>query len=103
AAQHYDGAEPVNIGSGMEITVKELVTVLCGLIGYEGTVRWDTSKPNGQPRRSLDVSRAKESFGFSASTDFLTGLRRTVEWWDAANRNPVSRRGDRPIVASLTD
>ena len=103
AAERYDKPEPVNIGSGMEITIKELVTLLTRLIGFSGTVRWDTSKPNGQPRRSLDVSRAKEEFGFSASTDFLTGLRQTVEWWDSANRNPVSRRGDRPIVASLTD
>jgi GDP-L-fucose synthase len=91
AAQRYDGAEPVNIGSGMEITVKELVTVLSGLIGYQGTVKWDTSKPNGQPRRSLDVSRAKEAFGFSASTDFLTGLRQTVEWWDAIGRDELKK------------
>ena len=91
AAQHYDGAEPVNIGSGMEITVKELVTVLSGLIGYQGTVRWDTSKPNGQPRRSLDVSRAKAAFDFSASTDFLTGLRRTVEWWDGVARENLKK------------
>ncbi len=91
AAQHYDGAEPVNIGSGMEITVKELVTVLSGLIGYQGTVRWDTSKPNGQPRRSLDVSRAKAAFDFSASTDFLTGLRHTVEWWDGVARENLKK------------
>jgi GDP-L-fucose synthase len=91
AAQRYDGAEPVNIGSGMEITVRELVTVLSGLIGYQGTVKWDTSKPNGQPRRSLDVSRAKEAFGFSASTDFLTGLRQTVEWWDAIGRDELKK------------
>ncbi len=91
AAQHYDGAEPVNIGSGMEITVKELVTVLSGLIGYQGTVRWDTSKPNGQPRRSLDVSRAKAAFDFSAPTDFLTGLRRTVEWWDGVARENLKK------------
>jgi GDP-L-fucose synthase len=91
AAQRYDGAEPVNIGSGMEITVKELVTVLSRLIGYEGTVNWDTSKPNGQPRRSLDVSRAKAAFGFSASTDFLTGLRNTVEWWDAMAREELKK------------
>jgi nucleoside-diphosphate-sugar epimerase len=72
----------VNIGSGMEITIKELVTVLTGLIGFKGRIRWDTTKPNGQPRRSLDVSRARDSFGFSAQTDFMTGLRHTVEWWE---------------------
>jgi GDP-L-fucose synthase len=92
AAERYDGSEPVNIGSGMEITVKELVSVLCRLIGYEGTVRWDTSKPNGQPRRSLDVSRAEGSFGFRASTDFLTGLRHTVEWWDSVARAEIANR-----------
>jgi GDP-L-fucose synthase len=83
ASERYDGSEPVNIGSGMEITIKELVTVLTGLIGYQGRIRWDTSKPNGQPRRSLDVSRARDSFGFSAQTDFMTGLRHTVEWWES--------------------
>jgi len=87
AAQQYDGAAPVNIGSGMEITIKELVTVLCGLIGFEGRIRWDTSKPNGQPRRSLDVSRARQAFGFSARTDFMTGLKKTVEWWDSTGRD----------------
>jgi GDP-L-fucose synthase len=83
ASERYDGSQPVNIGSGMEITIKELVTVLTGLIGFKGRIRWDTSKPNGQPRRSLDVSRARETFGFAAQTDFMTGLRRTVEWWES--------------------
>jgi len=86
AAERYNGSEPVNIGSGMEITVKELVAVLCRLIGYDGAIHWDTSKPNGQPRRCLDVTRAKKEFGFVASTDFLTGLRHTVEWWDTVGR-----------------
>jgi len=94
AAERYNGADPVNIGSGMEITVKELVSVLSNLIGFKGTIHWDTSKPNGQPRRSLDVTRAKNAFGFQASTDFLTGLRKTVEWWAAVaraeTRHPVS-------------
>jgi GDP-L-fucose synthase len=87
AAQRYDGAEPVNLGSGMEITIKELVDVLCDLIGFEGRIRWDTTKPNGQPRRSLDVSRGRQAFGFSAQTDFLTGLKKTVEWWDSTARD----------------
>jgi nucleoside-diphosphate-sugar epimerase len=61
------------------------------LIGYQGAVRWDHTKPNGQPRRSLDVSRASERFGFQASTDFLTGLRRTVEWWSTvADERPAA-------------
>ena len=93
AAERYNGADPVNIGSGMEITVKELVSVLTELIGFKGAIRWDTSKPNGQPRRSLDVSRAKKAFGFQASTDFLTGLRQTVEWWEAQSpRSALPRR-----------
>jgi GDP-L-fucose synthase len=92
AAERYDGAEPVNIGSGMEITVKELVSVLTKLIGYEGAIRWDTSKPNGQPRRYLDVSRAQREFGFRASTDFLTGLRQTVQWWETASRKEIASR-----------
>lgn len=81
ASERYNGAEPVNIGAGMEITIKELVNVLRDLIGYSGDIRWDTSKPNGQPRRSLNVDRAQREFGFKASTDFPTGLRNTVDWW----------------------
>jgi GDP-L-fucose synthase len=98
AAERYDGSEPVNIGSGMEITVKDLVGVLTGLIGYEGTIRWDRSKPNGQPRRSLDVSRASENFGFRASTDFVTGLRKTVEWWST-----VAAESERTAAARAAD
>jgi GDP-L-fucose synthase len=86
AAERYEGADPVNIGSGMEITIAELVKVLCELIGFEGRILWDTSKPNGQPRRSLDVTRARTAFGFTAQTDFMTGLRQTVEWWDSVAR-----------------
>ena len=86
ATERYEGAEPVNIGSGMEITIKELVHVLSELIGFTGQIRWDTTKPNGQPRRSLDVRRAQREFGFTAGTDFMTGLRRTVEWWEATAR-----------------
>ena len=81
ATERYEGSEPVNLGAGREITIKSLVTVLCALIGYEGQIRWDKTKPNGQPRRSLDVGRAQKEFGFTAKTDFQTGLRRTVEWW----------------------
>ena len=81
ATERYEGSDPVNLGSGREITIKNLVTLLCQLIGYQGSIRWDTSKPNGQPRRGLDVSRAEKAFGFKARTDFEAGLRRTVEWW----------------------
>ena len=81
ATERYEGSEPVNIGAGYEITIKDLVGLLSRIIGFKGTIRWDTTKPNGQPRRSLDVSRAKKAFGFKARTDFETGLTRTVEWW----------------------
>src|ERR1700694_4129387 len=80
ATERYEGSEPVNIGAGHEITIKDLVGQLCRIIGYEGKVHWDTSKPNGQPRRMLDVSRAERAFGFKARTDFETGLTRPVEW-----------------------
>lgn len=91
ASERYEGPEPVNIGAGREITIKELVTLLCGLIGYSGRVHWDTSKPNGQPRRSLDVSRAAKEFGFRARTDFEAGLRRTVEWWVTQGAGAATR------------
>jgi GDP-L-fucose synthase len=81
ATERYEGSDPVNLGSGREITIKNLVTQLCQLIGYQGSIRWDTTKPNGQPRRALDVSRAEKAFGFKARTDFEAGLRRTVDWW----------------------
>jgi GDP-L-fucose synthase len=90
AAENYEGSEPVNLGSGREISIKELVSVITALIGYKGQIRWDTSKPNGQPRRSLDVSRAEKEFGFRAQTDFQEGLRKTVEWWAATRRPAVA-------------
>jgi GDP-L-fucose synthase len=81
AAEHYNGAEPVNLGSGMEISIRDLATLIAELIGFKGEFRYDTSKPNGQPRRQLDVSRAREAFGFSAQTSFRDGLRETVAWY----------------------
>jgi len=81
AAERYDGAEPVNIGAGFEISIKELVEVIVELTGFRGQIVWDTSKPNGQPRRCLDTSRAWEWFGFRAKTDFREGLQRTIEWY----------------------
>ena len=92
ATERYDGAEPVNIGAGREITIKELVHTISGLIGFQGHVKWDTTKPNGQPRRSLDVSRAEGAFGFRSKTEFHDGLRRTIDWWAAqpAASEPVA-------------
>lgn len=81
AAENYDGSEPVNLGSGMEISIKDLANLIAGLVGYEGQIRWDTSQPNGQMKRRLDVSRAEDYFGFKAQTDFETGLRKTIEWY----------------------
>ena len=81
ATERYDGAEPVNIGAGFEISIKELVELTAELTGFQGRIVWDTTKPNGQPRRYLDTSRAWELFEFRAKTDFREGLRLTVEWY----------------------
>jgi len=81
ATERYDGSEPVNIGAGFEITVRDLVAKIVDLTGFTGEVRWDTSQPDGQPRRCLDTSRAKACFGFEARTDFDEGLRRTIAWY----------------------
>ncbi len=81
ATMRYNSSDPVNIGSNFEISIKDLTELIARLTGFEGEIRWDTSKPNGQPRRKLDTSRAKERFGFEAKTDFEAGLRRTIEWY----------------------
>lgn len=81
AAEHYDGSEPSNLGSGMEISIKDLAELIARLTGFEGELVWDTSKPNGQPRRALDVTRAEKLFGFRAQMSFERGLRRTIEWY----------------------
>lgn len=80
ATEKYDKPAPVNIGAGKEITIKELVNLVAKLTGYRSEIIWDTSKPDGQPRRCLDVSRAREEFGFEAKTDFNEGLQKTIEW-----------------------
>ena len=81
AAEHYNGPEPVNIGAGFEITIKELVGKITKLTGFKGEIRWDASKPDGQPRRRLDVSRAKKLFGFEAQMAFDEGLKRIIDWY----------------------
>jgi GDP-L-fucose synthase len=81
ATEQYNGSEPVNLGSGYEISIKDLVVTIARLTGYQGKVVWDTTKPNGQPRRGLDVTRAEKYFGFRAGMDFEEGLRRTIEWY----------------------
>jgi len=81
AAEYYNGAEPVNLGSGSEIRIKDLAEMIDRLTGFEGRLVWDTSKPNGQPRRALDTTRAEQYFGFRAQMPFEEGLRRTIAWY----------------------
>ncbi len=83
AAERYNGSEPFNLGSGMEIRIKDLAELIARLTGFEGKIVWDTTKPNGQPRRGLDTNRAERFFGFRAEMPFEEGLRRTVEWYKA--------------------
>jgi len=81
AARRYDGPEPVNVGTGEEIAIRELAELTAELTGFDGEIVWDTSRPNGQPRRRLDVSRAEELFGFRAGTTLRDGLERTIAWY----------------------
>ena len=83
ATEHYNGAEPVNLGSGTEISIKNLAELIQRLTGYHGKLVWNTSKPNGQPRRGLDTTRAEKYFGFKAAVPFEEGLRRTIDWYRA--------------------
>ncbi len=84
AAERYNASEPVNLGAGFEITIKDLTELIAQLCGFGGAVRWDTSRPNGQPRRKLDTRRAKERFGFEAKIGFKEGLSDTIAWYRAA-------------------
>jgi GDP-L-fucose synthase len=84
AADRFDGAEPVNLGTGVETSIRETAETIAEIVGFEGRMTWDTSMPNGQPRRSLDPSRAKELFGFEATTALREGLERTVAWYRAS-------------------
>jgi GDP-L-fucose synthase len=81
ATERYNKPDPVNIGAGFEITIKDLVEIIAKLTGFKGEIAWDTSKPDGQPRRMLDTSKAEKEFGFKAKVGFEEGLRRTVEWY----------------------
>jgi GDP-L-fucose synthase len=96
ALERYDDPEPVNLGSGCEITIRELAERVAEATGFVGTIRWDTSKPNGQPRRCLDVTRARERFGFEAQMPFKEGLRRTIAWHRSARTEVGQRLGPRP-------
>ena len=88
------GDEPVNLGTGREISIKDLIHLIAKLTGYTGRIMWDTTKPNGQPRRKLDTSRAKALFGFESRTTFEDGLKRTVEWYEAERRHLVGARAE---------
>ena len=81
AAERYEGSDPVNLGAGKEISIKGLGESICRLSNFNGEIEWDTSKPDGQPRRCLDTNKAKKEFGFVAKTDFEEGLRETIEWY----------------------
>jgi GDP-L-fucose synthase len=91
ASEHYEGGDPVNLGSNAELYIRDLVPMVCNLVGFEGEIRWDSSKPDGQPRRAVDGSRAEKLFGFEATTPFDVGLQRTIEWY-LANRDQAEAR-----------
>ena len=93
AAEKYDEGDPVNIGAGREISIKALAELIADLTGFQGQITWDTSKPNGQPRRCLDTSRAQERFDFTAKTDFRDGLKKTIDWY-------ISNSSQMPEVGS---
>jgi GDP-L-fucose synthase len=96
AAEHYNGSQPVNLGADFEITIRELVDMLVRILGFRGQVRWDTSKPDGQPRRCVDASRASRLFGFEAETRFEEGLRRTMDWYRRERAASPRLRWERP-------
>ena len=91
AAARLEGPDPVNLGVGQETTIRALVEQICAIVGYQGSLEWDATKPDGQPRRALDTSRARESFGFTARMSFDDGLRHTIDWWRAHQHDPDPR------------
>ncbi len=91
ACEHYDSAAPVNLGSGEEISIRQLATLVARETGFEGEIAWDRDQPNGQPRRCIDVTRARDAFGFTARTPFATGLRETVRWYVDHSRSERQR------------
>ena len=87
AAEHYEGSQPVNLGTGEEVTIRDLATMIAREADFAGQIDWDTTKPNGQPRRCLDVSRAKQLFGFQAKHTLREGLKKTMQWFFANRHN----------------
>lgn len=94
ATEKYDGPEPINLGTGREIRIRDLAHLIAEMVGYKGRIVWDTTKPNGQPRRALDTSKAKKYFGWEATTPLEEGLRRTIAWYEA-NKEAILA-GQRP-------
>jgi GDP-L-fucose synthase len=97
ATERYDKSDPVNLGSGMEISIRDLATTIAAMTGFTGRIVWDTSQPNGQPRRCLDVSRAEREFLFRSATPFEVGLRKTIDWYRSSSQAEEARR-DIPSV-----
>lgn len=91
ATEKYNSSEPVNLGSGQEISIRDLAQLIVRETGFQGDIHWDAAKPDGQPRRALDTTRAFKSFGFKARTDFINGLRRTIEWYKASSIRELNR------------
>ena len=90
ATEHYDRPDPVNLGAGFEISIRDLAELIASLTGFKGRLRFDRTKPDGQPRRSLDITRARNAFGFAATTDFRSGLMRTIEWYKTERARPAA-------------
>lgn len=89
ASQHYSGVEPVNVGSGQEVSIRQLTETICSIIGYQGEIRWNSKKPDGQPKRRLNTDRALSAFGFKATTSLREGLEKTIEWY---LKNPIMNK-----------
>lgn len=92
ATEQYDGGEPVNLGSDHEVAIKDLAELICKLVGFDGELRWDASKPDGQPRRRVDATRARELFGFEAKVGLEEGLQRTIDWYRQHREQAGSER-----------
>jgi GDP-L-fucose synthase len=97
ATEKYDQPDPVNIGSGREVTIRELAETICEFCAFKGTIRWDSTKPDGQPRRCLDTTRARKAFGFEASTSFRDGLSATIAWYE---KESASRPAPAQLIKS---
>jgi GDP-L-fucose synthase len=97
AAEHYDGAEPVNLGAGFEITIRDLAETIAKITGFQGRLVWNTAQPDGQPRRCLDTRRAATYFGFRATTSFEDGLRRTIEWYRGSRAKGAGSNARVPV------